>query len=64
MMSYCHCHHSKVIEYAYNGCGDSGDEVSGHGTHVSGTAVGAIAGANIENGRLISSVSHYTCLAS
>jgi len=30
----------KVIQYNYNRCGDSGDEYGGHGTHVSGTAVG------------------------
>lgn len=44
---------SKVIEYAYNGCGDTGDEPSGHGTHVSGTIVGNMANANIETSKSV-----------
>lgn len=40
----------KVVQYCYcfNGlCGDSHDDVNGHGTHVSGTAIGSILGVDI-----------------
>eukprot|EP01031_Cornospumella_fuschlensis_P029204 gene29204-35252_t len=37
----------KVVQYLYNGCGDSNDEEAGHGTHVSGIAVGNINGKDI-----------------
>lgn len=40
----------KVVQYVYcmNGaCGDTFDQVGGHGTHVSGTIVGCIDGADI-----------------
>jgi subtilisin family serine protease len=40
----------KVVQYAYNGCGDTGDEYAGHGTHVAGTAIGSIANANFSSG--------------
>ncbi|RYY89332.1 hypothetical protein EON63_00875 [archaeon] len=30
----------KVVQYLYNGCGDSNDDEAGHGTHVAGIAVG------------------------
>lgn len=40
----------KVVQYNFNGCGDDGDEYAGHGTHVSGTAVGSIEGASITSG--------------
>lgn len=40
----------KVIEYSYNGCGDTGDQAGGHGTHVSGTVLGSMINADIENG--------------
>ena len=41
----------KIIEYSYNGCGDTGDQSAGHGTHVSGTIIGAIPAADLENGK-------------
>lgn len=46
----------KIIGYAYNGCGDTSDEPSGHGTHVSGTVIGNIAEANIETSKYITSI--------
>jgi len=46
----------KVVQYAYctNGkCGDTTDNVGGHGTHVSGTVVGCIDGADISASKQI-----------
>ena len=38
----------KVLQYTYlQGYGDTSDEVNGHGTHTSGTAVGSIKGASL-----------------
>jgi len=37
----------KVIQYLYNGCGDTSDGAGGHGTHVAGIAVGCIVNADI-----------------
>lgn len=46
----------KVIQYSYNGengAGDTNDLEGGHGTHVSGTIVGNIEGADISSGNAI-----------
>lgn len=40
----------KVIQYNYNGCGDTTDAEEGHGTHVSGIAVGNKLNADINKG--------------
>ncbi len=37
----------KIIQYVYNGCGDTSDAAGGHGTHVAGIATGCMANANI-----------------
>jgi hypothetical protein len=37
----------KIIQYLYNGCGDTSDAAGGHGTHVAGIATGCMANANI-----------------
>lgn len=51
MLFYVVSINRKIIEYSYNGCGDSGDQSAGHGTHVSGTIIGAIPAADLENGK-------------
>ena len=40
----------KVVMYAYGSSSDTSDEAGGHGTHVSGTVTGCIAGADITSG--------------
>lgn len=42
----------KVVQYNYNGCGDTSDAEEGHGTHVSGIAVGNKLNANINTGKV------------
>lgn len=51
----------KIIEYSYNGCGDTGDQSGGHGTHVCGTIVGAIPAADLENGKLYTQLHELYC---
>lgn len=40
----------KIIQYLYNGCGDTSDAQGGHGTHVSGIATGNMQNADISKG--------------
>ena len=40
----------KVIQYIKNDCGDNGDVVDGHGTHVASIAAGSIDGDLFYNG--------------
>lgn len=46
----------KIIQYLYNSCGDTSDGAGGHGTHVSGTAVGCIAGSDISSSGMYNGV--------
>lgn len=48
----------KVVQYNYNGCGDTSDGEGGHGTHVSGIAVGSISGKDIATGKHFAKSSH------
>jgi hypothetical protein len=42
----------KIIQYSYNGCGDTNDGQAGHGTHVAGIAAGAALSTDLQTGAL------------
>lgn len=50
----------KVVMYSYiPGSSDTSDEAGGHGTHVSGTAAGSIAGADVTTGEFCQPRNHF-----